>query len=186
VAVGIVAAGLLIVVAVMYDWLARLQWLYPHKTELPLKVEGGEPHYHDWNYAASVAALPVMVTNKTGAPVTLPGGCTAELNADGIPLWSPSLTEAEKGSFLQETESQKRTSHHQPSLVKGATIPAHASLELWYVTEIGRDRSGTRPGATLRFKDSGGNEYAAVFKRHEPHRARSESSLTGNPGHGSV
>jgi hypothetical protein len=74
VAAGVGLAGSLVVLTVMYDWLARLPWLYPRKTGLPLKVVAGSPHFHDWNYAASVVALPVLVTNRTNAPVTLASG----------------------------------------------------------------------------------------------------------------
>jgi hypothetical protein len=180
-------AGMVVIGAVLFagarGW---FPWHLRRKSQPPLKVVAREPHYHDWNYAASVAALPVMVTNKTGADVTLVGGCLMESNSGGIVPWETRLTEDEEGLFRREVESQVRTSHHQPSLTKGATIPAHASLELWHVIDISRDRSGTRPGATLRFKDSDGNEYMAVFKRQEPHKARSASPLTGAPDGGTV
>lgn len=170
-------AGSLVVFAVMYDWPARLLWLYPRKTGLPLVVVPGNPHYHDWNYAASVAAVPVVVTNKTGAPVTLVGGYRAEMSEGDTPSWRSRLTEDEQGLFLREVESQKRTSHHQPSFTERTTIPEHASLELWYVTGVSCDQRGARPGITLYFNDSDGNEYAAAFKPHEPHQARAKPLL---------
>jgi hypothetical protein len=173
VAAGLVAAGFLVVVAVMYDWPARPRWLSPRKAELPLKVVSGKPHYHDWNHAASVAALPVMITNMTRGPVVLPGGCRSEGYSGDTPLWESRLTEDERGLFVREIASQERSSHHLPNITERATIPARASLEVWYVTDISRDQRGARPRITLYFNDSEGNEYAAAFRGQEPRHAQS-------------
>jgi hypothetical protein len=176
-ATGVVVAGLLIVFAVMYDWLAWLPWLYPGKSGLPLKAVGGSPHYHEWNYAAAVAALPIMVTNRTRAPVTLAGGCQIRGNMGDISSWKEKLTEAETGLFMREVESQKRSSHHRPSITDRATIPAHSSLEFWYVTDVSRDQRGVHLDVTLHFKDTDGNEYSATFERIPPQQTRSKPPL---------
>lgn len=177
-AAGVMAGGSLIVLAVMYDWSARLPWLYPHKTGPPLKVVAGNPHYHDWNFAASVVALPIVVSNRTGAPVTLTGGCQVSGNLGDVPSWHDRLMDGEVASFLHEIESQKRSSHHQPNITQKTVIPAHSSLELWYVTDVSRDQRGVHLDRTLYFKDSDGNEYGAVFKRPLPHQAESKPPLS--------
>jgi hypothetical protein len=164
---GLAAAGLLVVLAVMYDWPAKLGWLSLHKSEPPLKIVSGKPHYHDWNYAASVAALPIVITNRAREAVAMPGGCKAQIRAGDIPPWRSRLTDDETALFVREFESQKRSSHHLPNIIDRATIPAHASLEAWYVTETGRDQRGARPEITLYFNDSDGHEYSAVFKGRE-------------------
>jgi hypothetical protein len=137
----------------------------------------GSPHFHDWNYAASVVALPVLVTNRTNAPVTLAGGCQIQGNAGDTPSWREKLTEGETGLFVREVESQKRSSHHRPNITDRATIPAHASLVFWYVEDISRDQRGVHLDMTLYFKDGDGNEYSAAFKRNSPQRARSTRPL---------
>ena len=163
---GVALAGILIVLAVMYDWFARLPW-WPRSREtgLPLKAEAGSPHFHHWNYAASVVALPVRVTNRTNAPVTLPGGLQIEGNVGDTPSWRDRLTDDERARFLQEIASQERTSHHQPNIRDRATIPAHSFLDCWYVEEISRDQRGVHLDMTLHFKDADGNQYSAVFKQ---------------------
>jgi len=168
VAAGVALAGVLIVLAVMYDWFVRLPWPHLRETGLPLKVEAGSPHFHDWNYAASVVALPVRVTNTTNAPVTLPGGLQIEGHAGETPPWEDRLRDDERGQFMREVESQRRTSHHQPSIRDRATVPAHAFLDLWYVDDISRDRRGVHLDKTLHFKDADGNQYSAAFKRPLP------------------
>jgi hypothetical protein len=80
--------------------------------------------------------------------------------------------------FLREVESQKRSSHHHPSITQKTVIPAHSSLELWYVTDASRDQRGVHLDRTLYFKDSEGNEYSAVFKRPLPHQAESKPPLS--------
>jgi hypothetical protein len=82
------------------------------------------------------------------------------------------LTQDETGLFVHEVDSQKRSSHHLPNITERATVPAHASLETWYVTDISRDQKGARPRITIYFNDSDGNEYSAAFKGQEP-RVRS-------------
>ena len=173
-AAGVVVAGSLVVFAVMYDWPDRLPWLYSRKTGLPLKVMVSSPHFHDWNYAASVVALPIVITNRTGTPVTLAGGCQIEGNLGDTPSWREKLADDETGLFVREVESQKRSSHHRPSITERTTIPAHASLEFWYVTDVSRDQRGVHLDRTLYFKDIDGNEYSAVFKRHPLFHNRSK------------
>ena len=165
VAAGVAIIGSLVVLAVMYDWVSRLAWLRPIKNKLPLKVVAGEPHFHDWNYAASVVALPIKLTNTASTPVLLPGGCRARGNMGDISSWREKLGEDETGSFLREVESQKRTSHHRPNIIDRAIIPAHASLEFWYVTDVSRDQRGVHLDMTLYFNDADGNEYSAAFER---------------------
>lgn len=178
VAIGVVVLGF-IVVAVMYDWPARLLWLSPRPAGAPLKVMSVKPHYHDWNIAASVAALPIKVTNRTREPVTLPGGCTCEIHGGDAPTWESSLRgSGAELSFSSEVESQKLTSHHLPAISERTTIPAHASLELWFVTGIGRDYRGMRPRMTLHFNDADGNEYAAAFGQQELRRLKRRAPLT--------
>ncbi len=172
-AVVVAVAGSMIVLAVMYDWLARLPWPHLQKTGPPLKVVAGKPHYHNWNYAASVVALPIVVTNKTSTPVTLAGGCQVNGNIGPITSWRDKLTADETGSFVREVESQKRSSHHHPSITEKTVIPARASLELWYVDDISRDQRGINLDMTLYFRDSDGNQYCAVFKRPIPQQAQS-------------
>jgi hypothetical protein len=176
VAAGVAVIGLFVVFAVMYDWLAWLPRLYPNNTGLPLKVIAGSPHFHDWNYAASVVALPIEVTNRTGAPVTLAGGCHIQGNTGDMPSWAERMTEDETGFFLREIESQKRSSHHGPKITDRATIPGHASLEFWYVTDVSRDQRGPHLDMTLHFKDGDGNEYSAAFKRIPPAKETLSSS----------
>lgn len=168
VAAGVSIVGLFIVFAVMYDLPASVLRLYPSRAGLPLEVVAGNAHYHDWNYAATVAALPIMVTNTTSASVTLAGGCQAQGNVGDTPPWERRLTEDETGLFLREIESQKRSSHHRPSIMDRATIPGHASLEFWYVTDVSRDQRGVHLDLTLHFKDEAGNGYSAAFKRIPP------------------
>ena len=176
-AAGVVVTGSLIVLAVMYDWPARVPWPYLPKAGSPLKIVAGNPHFHDWNYAASVVALPIVVTNRTGTPVTLAGGCGVEGNLGDVPSWHERLIDSEVGLFLHEVESQKRSSHHHPSITQKTVIPAHASLELWYVDDISRDQRGVHLDRTVHFKDSDGNEYHAIFKRPLPLRAQSTPPL---------
>jgi hypothetical protein len=164
-AAGIAILGSLIVLAVMYDWITRLAWLHSDKNAPPLKVVAGDPHYHNWNYAASVVALPIKVTNTTSAPVILPGGSQIRENTGNTPSWMEKLGKDETGSFLREVESQKRTSHHQPNIIGGAVIPAHSTLEFWYVTDVSRDQRGVHLDMTIYFKDDDGNDYSAVFER---------------------
>ena len=152
----------------MYDWLTRLGWLYPGKTRLPLKVVAGKPHFHEWNYAASVVALPITVTNRTSEPMTLAGGCQVRGNMGDIPSWRERLTVDETGLFLREIESQNRSSHHRPGITDRATIPAHATLEFWYVTDVSRDQRGVELNMTLHFKDGEGNGYSVTFERIAP------------------
>jgi hypothetical protein len=179
VAIGVVVVGFLVVVGVMYDWPARLLWLNPHPAGPPLKVESGKPHYHDWNIAASVAALPIKVTNKTREPVTLPGGCSCEIHGGDAPSWMSSLRgSGAELAFSSEVESQRRSSHHQPDIRERTTIPAHASLELWFVTGVGRDYRGLRPRMTVHFNDADGNKYAATFGGQEPRHPKKRASLT--------
>jgi hypothetical protein len=168
VATGVTAAGAFIVLQVMYDWIARLPFRRVSTTStLPLKVTPGKPHFHDWNYAASVALLPVTVSNTTGEPVTLAGGCQMRGNSGGTPDWRDRLLDGEKSAFLQEVESQTRSSHHRPNITERTTIPAHSSLELWYVTEISRDQRGIYLNMVLYFKDTEGNQYFAAFRPRE-------------------
>jgi hypothetical protein len=168
VAIAFVMVGFLVVVAVMYDWPARLWELRPVANEPPLKVTPGMPHYHDWNWAASVAALPVKIRNRTGRPVDLPGGCRLVGHPTDVPSWDGRLSEGEAQPFRCEVASQQRSSHHSPKLTDRNTIPAHASLEVWHVVDTDRDYRGGRQSFTLYFNDSDGNEYSANFEGKEP------------------
>lgn len=168
IAAGIVVVGLLVVLAVMYDWLTGLTWLFPGRTGLPLKVVAGSPHFHDWNYAASVVALPIVVANRTNTPVVMAGGCRIQGNMGDLPSWEERITDDDKGWFLREIESQKRSSHHRPNISEKATIPAHASLEFWYVTDVSRNQHGVHLDMTLHFEDDDGNKYAVTFQRIQP------------------
>jgi hypothetical protein len=168
VAIGVVVIGFLVVVAVMYDWPARLRGLYPASAGAPLKVIPGKAHYHDWNYAASVAALPITITNRTREPVVMPGGMQGEFQFGSTPAWEARLSDDDMTMFLREVESQRRTSHHQPALKDGLTIPGGATIEAWHVTEISRDKQGTRPRITLRFKDGDNNTYTASWNERNP------------------
>jgi hypothetical protein len=149
--IGLVACAIVIAAAELAPRYLR------GRARLPLKVVPGKPHYHDWNYAATVVALPVKITNRTHEPVAMPGGASMEMQRGDIPDWQTRLLGDDATTFLREIESQRRSTHHLPDIRDRTTIPARATIEAWYVTDTGRDQHGTRPRATLRFKDGDGN-----------------------------
>jgi hypothetical protein len=168
VAVVVVVLGFLVVVAVMYDWPARLWELRPAGDEPPLKITVGKPHYHDWNWAARVAALPVKIKNRTGGMVIWPGGCQFQMQDRADPSWRTVLSADERGQLAREVFSQEQTSHHRPMVRERITIPAHSSVDAWFVASVGRDCRGSEPRITLHLTDGNGNKYTATYEGKEP------------------
>lgn len=156
--VVLVVVGLIVLLLILGG---RALW---RRSGKPLKVRAGKPHYHDWNRAASVVALPVKITNKRTQAIDLPGGCSCAGYDGNIPSWASQLTGDESHAFAIEEQSQIRTSHHRPSLKDGVTVPSGRSVTVWHVTAASRGQRGERPRFEVFFRDADENEYSAVFE----------------------
>lgn len=168
-AIALVVVGIVIIFAVMYDWLDPLVEGIPGLHRKALSVRIVDVRWDNYKYIALIGGFRVRVKNTTGTRVMISG--VSSTNDRGLPNWRGTASAAQVNEV--DTEIFQRLEGHQygPPLRMHSEVPAHETVSGWFVVAATRDPSGGTPAVSIVVTDDLGNQYEAHVKRTEPREA---------------
>lgn len=176
-AIALVGLGILIVLAVMFDWpvplVFRLSGLNRQVERVEsLKVEIINVRWENYRSIALIGAFHVRLTNSTGDRVMLRSYALTSDNPERL-FWNTDASATDRHRVDIEIHRRIEQHHYGPWLGNLAEVPAHETISAWAVDAFTRDVKGGTPACSIVVTDDPvRNQYEAHVDRVEPRKAR--------------
>jgi hypothetical protein len=170
IAIALLAGGILLVLAVMFDWPVWLVSRLPELRRPALNVTVKDVQWENFRYIAMIGAFHIRIKNTTGKRVMIASYAFTTDNR-GLPSWRGTTSRDQVLEVDREIDQRLGRHRYGPALRNQAEVPAREAISGWVVEAVTRDPAGGTPGCTIVVKDQIGNEYRAVVKRVDPRQA---------------
>jgi hypothetical protein len=169
IAIALFVAGLVLVLAIMYDWPVWLVSRLPRLARLPLKVTVVDHNWESYQHTVLIGAFRVRIKNTTDKPIRV-SGIGFQSDNRGLPSWHTTMTGDQALPIERELHRRKEASQNGNPLRNFSVVEARETISGWVIEAVTRDAGGGTPNVAITIRDELGNQYQATVDRTEPRR----------------